>query len=303
MVQRMNSSIKDKNSIASLAIEISTKAFLPEAYVYNEMFNRKGVRSEIVISNKYNSTDYDAVVLFHGFHPFWNTYPKVVISEYHSLSVGMLSRLKDTIKRLLNVRGDYYIVLNELVRDKLWLKRTQNLSIRGMGFHKSNDKKCGPPKEFDIVYCGSERDGLYEVLQKFSRMGLKVAVVGLSQRIEYPNIINFGKVSHERAYDVMQTSRLGLNYTPNIFPLNVQDSTKVIEYCGLGLGVVTTDYQWVRSFERARGGRFLYLNEVKGPQDVSSFEYIVPDVTDLEWRRLSEKLFNELKSSLNFDIS
>ncbi len=296
----MSKMSKRKLVIKSVAVEVSTKAFLPEAYVYRDMFTRHGVRAKIIGAGDPEILKYDAVVLFHGFHPFWKRYPKVVIGEYHSLSVGRFGRIKDLFKRALNVRADYYIVLSELVKKKFWLSRKSNLSIRGMGYSGVGDGNHDGKKEFDVVYCGSYREGLFDVIKKIANLGAKVALVGMTLDVDHPNVKSFGKVDTAVARNIMIKAKYGLNFTPDVFPLNVQDSTKVIEYSGLGLGVVTNSYFWIREFEKNRNGRFLYLEDVKSYQDIINFSFEIPDVSELEWKYISENLFDELSGAFEF---
>jgi hypothetical protein len=289
-----------KPIIRSVAIEVGDKAFFPEAYVYLDMFLDKGVDTRLLKRGSPEIMQYDAVILFHGLHPFWRKYPKIVIGEYHSLSVGIFSRFKDAIKRIINVRADYYIVLNDFVKRKIWLSGKENVSTRHMGYARPSCDDCQASKEFDVVYCGSYRNGLIDVLYKIANLGFKIAVVGVSECVDHPNIKSFGKVDPFAARKIIMKAKYGLNFTPDIFPLNVQDSTKVIEYCGLGLGVITNDYFWVRDFLRKRGGRFLFLDDIRSYEDVTEFDFENPDVSGLDWHSISHKLFDELCGYFDF---
>jgi hypothetical protein len=291
---------KRKPVIRSVAIEVSDKAFCPEAYVYRDMFRANGVEADLLQRGAYEITQYDAVVLFHGLHPFWRRYPRVVIGEYHSLTVGGFSRFKDIVKRIINVRADYYIVLNEFIKKKIWHSGRVDVSTRHMGYTRPSCIDCQTSKEFDVVYCGSYRSGLIDILYKIADLGLYVALVGVLEKIDHPNIKSFGKVDPVTARNVVIKAKYGLNYTPDIFPLNVQDSTKVIEYCGLGLGVITNDYFWVRDFLRKRGGRFLFLDDIRSYEDVTEFDFENPDVSGLDWHSISHKLFEELSGYFDF---
>src|SRR5690606_15757195 len=130
------------------------------------------------------------------------------------------------------------IFLNDVVRAKFFFSRKVPHSLRGMGFFKSDSKSHGN-KEFDVIYCGSYRSGVMDHILRLADMGLRVAVVGFDCHLEHNNIVSFGKVSPLETGEFMRRARWGLNYTPDRFPLNIQDSTKVIEYCAAGLGVIT----------------------------------------------------------------
>ena len=116
-------------SIKSIAIETTDRAFLPESYAYRAYFKSHGFSCELIDKGSSQILDYDAVFLFHGFHPFWRKYPDFVIGEYNSLSTGKLNRFKDILKRVINVRPNLYIFLNESVREKLWFSKKLIISL------------------------------------------------------------------------------------------------------------------------------------------------------------------------------
>ncbi|MGP5213756.1 hypothetical protein [Psychrobacter immobilis] len=268
----------------SIAIAITNKAFLPEAYAYKEYFSDLGYYCELVDKDSDTIMNYDAVVLFHGFNPFWKKYPSFVIGEYHSLSTGKFNRVKDLLKRVFNKKSDIYIFLNEDVRKKLWFSNNTKYIIRGMGYNQKDFQDFRAQKKvFDIVYCGSYRKGVVEQVHRLANMGLTIAVAGMDDVFQNDNIMSFGRVSPEESRKIMSKARFGLNYTPDVFPLNIQDSTKVIEYCAAGLGVITNRYKWIDEFENERKGRFLDLNDIFCYEDVYNFNYLIADVKDLSW--------------------
>lgn len=274
--------------IKSIAIEVTDKAFLPESFAYCEYFRKQGFKCDLIKKDSSVILDYDAIVLFHGFHPFWRKYPKFIIGEYHSLSTGKFSRLKDFIKRLINVRSDLYIFLNHKVREKMFFPKTINYVTRSMGYSLSDFNEC-KNKIFDIVYCGSYRNGLSAELMKLAEMGLTIAVVGPDCIFKHENITSFGRKSSEDAKLIILQAKYGLNYTPNVFPLNIQDSTKIIEYCAAQLGVITNRYQWVNEFELSRNARFLSLDDINKISDIEEFDFVVPDISDLEWSNIMKQ--------------
>lgn len=260
-------------------------AFLPEIDAYADYFSGYGVQVSVHPKGHYNADDYDAVLLFHGFHPFWGKYPKIIIGEYHSLSVGKFGRLKDALKRIFNVRSDFYIFLNSKVRKGLRFKHSSSVIYREMGYYADLIKS---PRtlDFDIVYSGSMRKGVEATLMRLADMGLSLAVVGNSKEITHDNISCYGRVSVAKSYEIVGRAKYGLNITPDIFPLNVQDSTKVIEYCALGLGVITNKYEWVSSFELSRNAQFIDIEDVLAGRELFELPFTVPDVSDLEWSRV-----------------
>ena len=107
---------------------------------------------------------------------------------------------------------------------------------------------------YDIVYCGSisGRSGLIEVLRELAE-NYKVIVVGRVNGVEkdllqHTNITLLGQVSRDQLPEIYRNSRFGLNYTPNIYPFNIQTSTKTLEYLASGLRVISNRYKWINSF-------------------------------------------------------
>lgn len=271
--------------IKSIAIEVTDTAFLPESYAYRDYFRSEGFESDFVKKGSDELLNYDAALLFYGFHPFWCKYPDYLIGEYNSLSVGRYSRAKDLLKRILNVQPNLFIFLNDTVRKKMWYTSKRKYLLRGMGYDKADVEVQGKAvKKFDVVYSGSLRSGVWEYVQSFIDLGLSVAVIGNAEAYEEYNLVCFGRILPKEAREIMVQARYGLNFTPDKFPLNIQDSTKVIEYCAAGLGVITNRYQWVNEFEESRCAKFLDLDTIKKIKDVSDFEFIVPDVQDLDWK-------------------
>lgn len=276
--------------IKRIAIEVTTNAFLPEAYAYRDYFIEKGFECNFVNKGDPSLLNYDCVLLFHGFHPFWKKYPKFIIGEYHSLSTGRYNRIKDLVKRLLNVRSSVYIFLNEDVRRKMWFSNKINYTTRSMGYsEKDFESFKNEEKKFDIVYSGSYRKGLWEVIKKLADLGLSIAVVGPEIPFEHELITSFGHKKPVEARRIISQAKYGLNYTPDVFPLNIQDSTKVIEYCAAKIGVITNRYKWVNDFERDRNANFLSLDKVVEIESVKKYAFVVPDVSDLGWDVLMEK--------------
>jgi len=274
--------------IKSIAIEKSGKAFLPEAYAYRDYFRKKGYVCEFVNKNSKEALNFDAVILFHGFHPFWKKYPKFVISEYNSLSTGRFNRLKNLIKRTLNVRGDLYIFLNEDVRKHMFFTSRVNYIVRSMGYSLNINDTSTCKKKFDIIYCGSYRPGLTRQIDNLANLGMKIAVVGFDYKSKNSNIVSFGRVEPSKAINLIAQSRYGLNYTPNIFPLNIQDSTKVIEYCAAGLGVITNRYKWINDFEQSTHSKFLSLDDINTKEDIINFDFKSAAISNLSWLSILE---------------
>ncbi|MBK6950238.1 MAG: hypothetical protein IPH16_21090 [Haliscomenobacter sp.] len=85
----------------------------------------------------------------------------------------------------------------------------------------------------------------------------------------------------------------GIWTEPYSRPVSVQYPAfvKLLEYCAVGLKVITTSTAWVRQFEQQRQGRFFYLGQKDSPlswEPLRRFPFETPSVDDLVWERLLE---------------
>ena len=71
-----------------------------------------------------------------------------------------------------------------------------------------------------------------------------------------------------------------------------QTPTKVLEYCAVGLPVLSNDYAWVRYFTTHYQGNFYILRNDPstwpssfGPA-LDAYPYVIPDVSSLTWPRI-----------------
>jgi hypothetical protein len=91
-------------------------------------------------------------------------------------------------------------------------------------------------------------------------------------------------------------ARFGLNLVSNAAPYHQQTSTKLLEYCAVGLPVVSNDYAWVRHFATQFQGNFHLLNDdaetwvFSFGEALDAFPYRVPDVQALAWPTLLRHL-------------
>ena len=291
----MSSSIAEFK-IMKVAICLRPSAYLPEAYAYQSYLNSKNVEVELV-NDDYYGNDIDIKLNFLGFS-FFSNYKRSFkqIHEYGSLSTPPFSFLKDEVKKYFNSTPDARIFLNPRVHEKFNFINDRPFMYRDMGIDKlffcSNNAK----KVYDVVYCGGERIGLMENIDNLLKFGLKIIVVGsfsASFNNHYRNVSNItftGKLNRVDISKIYQISVAGLNYTPNIFPYNIQTSTKTLEYCAAGLNIISNQYEWVDQFVRSYNSKFLWIQNIKSRSDIESFNYITPDVSNLEWDYLLDKL-------------
>lgn len=245
----------------NLAIIDSGKAFLPETNAYLLYFNE--LTEKKIIARKFSSIAEadewaDIIIFYGGIIPFWTKLKAKLIIEYHSLSTGRYPRLKNIIKRLVNKKANGYIYLNDAVKTG-YFHGNNKFRIRGMGFDSLCLSLRSTPKDYDLVYLGSLRERVEFFVNNFAQKGYRVAVIGCEKKDfikPHRNVDFFGKVSNAEALRIAARARYGLNFTPNVYPYNIQDSTKLIEYSALGLSVVTNHYAWVYSYEKELNTEF-----------------------------------------------
>ncbi len=290
------------------------QVYLPEISAYINYINTNldgwsGYDSQEI--DDYNPLDFDVVWRFMGFDVRRKGHK--VIHEYNSLSTGLFAYSKNSIKKLVNVRPAARVFLNRAVRSQFSFKDDVPYVLRDMGIDKSFFLNASEAKkEYDFVYAGSLKDRgrvIVNALEQFKShcRDAKLLVIGNVPDTIYnhfgglQNITFTGRVPYSEVPTLACKACYGLNLMPDIYPLNSQTATKVIEYCALGLPVVSSDYKWVRRFESSRQGRFFFLNKDLSNlnvRDIQKFEFCVPNVKDLEWNNLIQAsgIFNLLKS-------
>jgi glycosyltransferase involved in cell wall biosynthesis len=159
-----------------------------------------------------------------------------------------------------------------------------------------------PPNEFDLVYLGEMNRLLPFVpqLQSIHEAGRTLLLVGDvpdALHAQLPaSVTCTGRVPHADVPHQLRRARFGLNLVSNIEPYNQQTSTKLLEYCAVGLPVVSNDYAWVRYFAAHYQGNFHLLRDDPSSWQYSfgealeAYPYVVPDVRELAWHKLLAKL-------------
>lgn len=279
-------------------------SYLPEIQAYKEYFESKGMK--IFLENSDEPTDINWKIMGLDF----KKNPELNIHDYPSLSSGgLFPQIKDLAKKLFNTKPDLRLFLNEDVRKRLNFKDNTPYLIRDMGIHKSFFNSSNIVKEYDFVYLGtlSKERGLNKLIDIFSSdlKRLKLLLIGsipeeLNLRIKnLNNITCTGKLTLNEVPYFAAKAIYGINFIPDVYPYNIQTSTKLLEYCALDLKIITTEYFWVNNFERKNNARFYKLKRDFSnfnTTDLENFEFITPNLEHLEWNKLLDKidLFNTI---------
>ncbi|MFA0079696.1 hypothetical protein AB4427_16425 [Vibrio artabrorum] len=278
-----------------LGLISSPYAFYPENTAYKNYLNSSGIFHVTEYDSIEAAGDESDIIIYHcGFLPFWKKLKCPVIMEYHSLSTTRFPKIKNVLKRIINKKGVGYIFLNQTVRDGYYFNNLHcdDYIFRGMGFNKK-DTKTSNNYDYDIIYMGTtKRDGVVDSIKKIAILGYSVIIVGCSKEEivaldHIDNITAVGRVSNDEAIYYASKCQYGLNYTPDTYPLNIQDSTKVIEYCGLGLKVITNRYEWINEFEQATNSKFMSLDKLLDKNcRLEDFDFNSGSYEDYTWQSI-----------------
>ncbi len=271
--------------------------YLPEIYAYKAYFVKHFPNIKVFESidlNHYNEGDYD--VLWHFMGLDFKGSGDCLVHEYNSLSTPPFSLLKNGIKKALNALPDRRVFLNQTVSKLLGFKDEVPAFFRDMGVDDAfyNVQKVEPMYDFICVGGLARGSIIGETISHIvdNMKDAKVLLVGsapqtLKKKFKGNDRVTFtGRVDYSDVPDLMASARYGLNIMPDVLPFNVQTSTKVFEYSAVGLPIVSTDYQWIRSFESQYGAECFkisddYSNLTK--ENLEKFDFRIPEMQDLKW--------------------
>jgi hypothetical protein len=275
-------------------IELNTTSYLPEAYAYYDFLI--SCNYDVILSQDYKGYQPDLVIKFLGFSFNSRIDNKFsIIHEYSSSSVPPLPHIKNYLKSTLNAKPNGRIFLNNFVKTSFNFNDNVPFIFRDMGIDKLFfDLNYQGAKKYDIIYCGTEHIGLKSALIKLVDFKFKIVLVGnfsidLKNAFKSNKYFTFlGRLDRNELPHIYKLCRFGLNYTPDIFPYNSQTSTKTLEYCAAGLGVISNRYFWVENFIKVRNGKFLWLDEISTRDSIEYFKFITPNLEDLKWNLILE---------------
>jgi hypothetical protein len=280
------------------------RSYAPELGEYAIYLEKNGFSSEVVTIDNIPAAPADIDWHIMGFDPFWKRRQqraKVVVHEYSSLSTPPAPVAKDFIKKALGYKPDLRLFLNEMVREKMGFRDKVPHLMRDMAIDESFfiDRHTLSP-HYDFVYLGTMHASrkLGNILRFFmpgERMaGQTILMIGeppaaLKNMFTAANIHFTGRVPYREIPALLAQARYAINYIPDEYPFNLQTSTKLLEYCAVGLPVLTNSYEWVDQFEKENDGRFLMLkNDFSNftMEEVRQFAYHTPDLSNRTWTNM-----------------
>ena len=284
-----------------IAILHAGKAILPEIWAYQDFFKNHGYEVEPINTKQdYSLEGYDIEWHLMGTDISFRNNGRIKIHEYISLSTQPFPAVKNGIKRLLNTKPHLRLFGSPIVKRDMGFRDEIPFLFRDAGVAPFFfDAELNASKEFDFVYAGSTHKSrrLNMLLEAFIRYAPEnnLLIIGepsgdiRPEFLSNPNILYTGRVKYQDVPGLLRKAHFGLNYIPDIYPLNIQRPLKLLEYCAVGLPVVSTSYFWVNQFEKETGARFYKLNQDLSNLNINAinyFEYNIPDISVYSWENI-----------------
>jgi len=270
-----------------IGIELRTTSYLPEALAYKNYLERNGHRVQLVQPSDFDS-DNDINIFFMGFTPFWekSRSKSKIIHEYSSLSTAPFPKIKDIIKQTFMKKPNGRIFTETVIKEKLNFQDNIPYIFRDVGVEAGLFSRINRNIQYDIVYCGSitGRPGLIKQINHLCNLGFTFVIIGkITQKdkaklAKSKNITFTGPLDRGSIKNIYQSCRFGLNYTPNIYPFNIQTSIKTLEYLACGMPVISNRYKWVIDFsEKNNSAKFIWLDNIKYPLESSELSSVLDE--------------------------
>lgn len=287
----------------NIGITLKKKAYTPEAFAYKKYLIQQGHNVELDYELDPNN---DVNIFFMGVRPFFHKKDNKakVVHEYQSLSIQPFAKIKDMVKFYINEKPDGRIFLNKNISNVYNFKDNKPFIYRDMGVSDLYFQKASRNAHYDIVYCGSlsNRGGIDSIFLNIAKQGFKLVIIGEASNefrgrfSLYNNVTFLGRMDAEEIAEVYRNSRFGLNYTPDIYPFNIQTSTKTLEYLASGLILITNKYFWVDQFCQSINYNPIYLDEFG-----SILSLDVDDIKKCEFN-FDEYRWNSILKKNNFEL-
>ena len=289
----------------TIAFIFPQQAYLPDIIAYEKFYSKNGftiLKAASPLDLKGVSYDIEWHIMgIDRIKPNNNIFK---IHEYASLSTPPFGKLKDFIKGKVNVMPNMRIFLNNEIYNTYNFKDGLPSYFRDMGVDDLflSYNKLSVKKEYDFVYLGSmDKKRKLEKFLKFFKdrfKDKKILIIGTpsaylhSSFSNHENIIFTGRVNYLEVPALLSTCKYGINYVPDVYPFNLQASTKLLEYCACGLKIVTNTYKWVNDFEKINQGNFFKIdNDFNNfyPEKIKEYSYTTPDMSKYSWNTIIEQ--------------
>jgi hypothetical protein len=291
-------------------------AYAPELKAYSNYLTNNGFYVDIFKTYDKNALkDFDVEWHIMGVDYHKKNNNRIKIHEYSSLSIPPFAKCKDWAKKQINTKPDLrifgspFIQTNLGFNDQLPFLFRKEAAVASIFFNVKNNV----PKDFDFVYSGSTHKSrkILFLLKKFTELLpennlliIGVPPVNLPNNLAKNPLIKFtGKIPYEQVPQRLIRAHYAINFMPDIYPFNQQRALKLMEYCAVGLPVLTSSYLWVNNFEKKMNGSFFKLkhdlSNLQLPL-IKSHNFKIPDVSNLTWGNVLQKsgIVNWLNNNL-----
>lgn len=248
-----------------MAIVKTNLANMPEIDAYYKYFSTK-FSVNICTENDVLNT-YDIIWYFIGVNGRRYHNNQFIIHEFASLSTPGFAKIKNFIKKLILPKPDLRVFLNDSIKKEMKFKDGVPYCYRDMGV----DRELFIPLQkfdFDIVYVGAiagrNLDKALDLLLSYN-LGCTITIVGKASAdfmFKYQDMpIKFlGQIDYAGVASIVSRSKLCLNWIPDIYPYNMQTSTKFLEYISAGRAVISNSYFWVDEYARVKKIKYININ-------------------------------------------
>ncbi|HMQ47191.1 MAG TPA: glycosyltransferase [Saprospiraceae bacterium] len=276
------------------------RAIKPELEIYRDFFQQAGHESVLLKTWSEESIQSCEVEWhFMGLDRQAKPGNRIKVHEYTSLSIPPFAYWKNHIKKRLASQPDLRVFGSPLIAQVLNFRDGVPAFFRDAGIGQQFfQKQHETAAMYDFVYCGAmdRTRQLHRLLNHFIQKlpEQKLLLVGevpphLKPFLSHPNFYTSGKVPYPDVPRYLLQARYAINFIPDVYPYHFQRPLKLLEYCALGMPVVSTDYAWVRQFEAERKALFFKIKPDFSNftlENVQKFRYSTPDVRDLSWENI-----------------
>lgn len=287
----------------NVAIVLTGRAYLPEAWAYQRHLTARGWQARLVATPEAARGADLAITFGLSQQRALRRIGVPAVHEYHSLSAGRWRHVKDAVKRLAAPPAAGRIFSEPQIEQRMRFADGPPVLIRPMGIDAAiygSVERAAPTH--DIVYCGSfGRPGLVNAMIALAQCGWRVIAYGAlndassRRRLVRAGINLAGAATRDQVPAALASARFGLNFTTNVAPLNRQTSVKSLEYAAAGLTMIANRYPWIERFALEHSVEVHWLNDVlklgaEGPGALDLRPVRPERLLHLEWDRLLEEI-------------
>lgn len=289
------------------------RANLPELVIYKKELEKNGYLVDVLKEkevNQKNLEKYNIIWNFMGIDKKIYNENQFIIHDYRSASSRLFPKIRDLLKKKINIKPNLRIFLNDSLREYYSFKDNIPSLTLDMGIDLEKFK---PDNEFEKYYkfCYLGDVNSKRKIDKFLKWFLKsefksekLLLIGpYEEKIyikykKYENIIFLGKIPYELVPKYLKKSEYALNLIPNEFPFNIQTSTKLLEYISLNLKIISTKNEYSLKIMKKHKNLSFYIFE--NYEDITkktleNFEFKNINMISYSWENILKDKIQVLK--------